>query len=655
MLRETAQGGHENASEVQAVQLPNAAEESQRTTLHFVSAGEGSERSESPHRPSEGQHSHKFSVQSFRPLPDKADFRIREDWSRQVAIATIHEHPRDMPTNTSRLRYMDGESEEELDCLSARLAPLMMTPQSRGRIAWDVLSAIFIACDAVLIPLQLLLDEGEGWAIINWILRVFWTSDLGMNFLRGFARPDGSVEMSPRRASVQYLKTWFALDFSIVCLDWLDLVDLESTDAARLGKSVKMIRFLKVARLIRLVRFSRMTELIGHLAAFFRSGMFPTIMGIFKIMTGMMIFWHLLACVWYRLGIDSETDANWIDRFGYSAKPIGHLYFISLHWALTLFIGTMEVTPVNYDERVLTVIALYFSFFLSAAVISSITSSMTKLDLLTVQRDSKLTALKQYLFDNNISPRLTLRIQRSVVMAIQEQERDVPEHKVELLNLAAESLKSDLHFERYMPLLAQHPLFGFLQFLAEDVMRRFCHTAISRISIAPSEVIISNDTNLEQTDMFFLESGTASYVSSYQGHITISSTSRFPWLCEPALWTHWTNIGACLAKTHCSLLRIDGLQFRQVAKTAAHPDFLPVIRTYSEKFIATLNEQEPEDLTDLHDYSDFDLETVLSSTREDTQTEMANSRRAAKVFLQKSKRKSWLGRVTDSRSGPRKS
>jgi hypothetical protein len=38
-----------------------------------------------------------------------------------------------------------------------------------------------------------------------------------------------------------------------------------------------------------------------------------------------------------------------------------------------------------------------------------------------------------------------------------------------------------------------------------------------------------------------------------------------------------------------------------------------------------------------HDYSDFDLETVLSSTREDTQTEMANSRRAAKVFLQKSK------------------
>ena len=32
------------------------------------------------------------------------------------------------------------------------------------------------------------------------------------------------------------------------------------------------------------------------------------------------------------------------------------------------------------------------------------------------------------------------------------------------------------------------------------------------------------------------------WIAIYQllsGHITISSTSRFPWLCEPALWTHW--------------------------------------------------------------------------------------------------------------------
>ena len=31
-------------------------------------------------------------------------------------------------------------------------------------------------------------------------------------------------------------------------------------------------------------------------------------------------------------------------------------------------LGAWKVTPQNFDERVLTVVALYFSFFLSAAV-----------------------------------------------------------------------------------------------------------------------------------------------------------------------------------------------------------------------------------------------------------------------------------------------
>ena len=41
-----------------------------------------------------------------------------------------------------------------------------------------------------------------------------------------------------------------------------------------------------------------MTELIGHLAAFFRSGMFPTIMGIVKIMAGSLSMKAVAAKVW---------------------------------------------------------------------------------------------------------------------------------------------------------------------------------------------------------------------------------------------------------------------------------------------------------------------------------------------------------------------
>ena len=51
-------------------------------------------------------------------------------------------------------------------------------------------------------------------------------------------------------------------------------------------------------------------------------------------------------------GKDSETDMNWIDRFNFATASLGRLYFISLHWALTLFIGTMEVAWLARSLRV---------------------------------------------------------------------------------------------------------------------------------------------------------------------------------------------------------------------------------------------------------------------------------------------------------------
>lgn len=62
-----------------------------------------------------------------------------------------------------------------------------------------------------------------------------------------------------------------------------------------------------------------MTELIGHLAAFFRSGMFPTIMGIVKIMAGSLSMKAFAAKVSIfalragKISIDREIDSHFLD------------------------------------------------------------------------------------------------------------------------------------------------------------------------------------------------------------------------------------------------------------------------------------------------------------------------------------------------------
>ena len=125
-----------------------------------------------------------------------------------------------------------------------------------------------------------------------------------------------------------------------------------------------------------------------------------------------------------------------------------------------------------------------------------------------------------------------------------------------------------------------------------------------------------------------------------------------------------TNIGTCLAKTHCSLLRVDGAKFRpeklfdaktsllrsrsqenlrQVAQSAAHPDFLKFVQKYSEKFVMALNKQEPEDLSDLHENPNFDLDDIVEKTREEV-CEDAPKMRAMKTFMSKQRLERLLGR-----------
>ena len=59
------------------------------------------------------------------------------------------------------------------------------------------------------------------------------------------------------------------------------------------------------------------------------------------------------------------------------------------------------------------------------------------------------------------------------------------------------------------------PLLNFEKILGQVSEARSPSHLLSEL-LNPRKVIISNDTTLAQTDMFFLESGTASYVS-YQG------------------------------------------------------------------------------------------------------------------------------------------
>merc|ERR1719218_233346 len=108
---------------------------------------------------------------------------------------------------------------------------------------------------------------------------------------------------------------------------------------------------------------------------------------------------------------------------------------------MTQFCGSSDIYPHNTSERAFAVCVLLFGFLVSAYVVSSITSSMTRLQIVTAHQATQVDLLKRYLSDNGISAKVALRVQRNALFAMEEVKKHTPESSIELLELVSAPLR----------------------------------------------------------------------------------------------------------------------------------------------------------------------------------------------------------------------
>mmetsp|Transcript_127126 Transcript_127126/g.353972 ORF Transcript_127126/g.353972 Transcript_127126/m.353972 type:complete len:730 (+) Transcript_127126:145-2334(+) len=464
---------------------------------------------------------------------------------------------------------------------------LMIPPDSARRIIWDVLSCMLLVWDCIFIPLGLMGTPRGGFLYVaSWVSRVFWSIDLPINFLAGYRTADGRKEMRPMHVAWHYFKTGFFLDAAVVALDWVDLLldaGFDSVSTARMGKSLKIFRLLKVMRLLRLLRFaSRMPDIIMEISQVFRSGVLTVVAEIAKVCTVLVLVCHVTACMWFQLAAESDSDNTWLQHWGYAGGDETLAYVVAFHWALTQFCGSMEVFPQNLEERVFAILFLLIAFFMACGIVSKVTSSVTKLALLTVEHAAKMNELREFLAEAKISRRLVLRILRNAQHSMKEAERNMPESSIQLFSLISTPLKMEMHFEQYVHVLAAHKLFKVLADNAPLAMKYVCHTCIRQESLMSGDMILEPGTQ-ETPAMLFLESGEAWYVldEQHQGQMA-------GWCCEAALWTEWPPTGMLLAKSDCIIIRIDAEAFRK-AVGKGEPIAMVIASRYGKQFIAALN------------------------------------------------------------------
>eukprot|EP00427_Karlodinium_veneficum_P000624 CAMPEP_0169155918 /NCGR_PEP_ID=MMETSP1015-20121227/53666_1 /TAXON_ID=342587 /ORGANISM="Karlodinium micrum, Strain CCMP2283" /LENGTH=218 /DNA_ID=CAMNT_0009226537 /DNA_START=189 /DNA_END=840 /DNA_ORIENTATION=- len=134
-----------------------------------------------------------------------------------------------------------------------------------------------------------------------------------------------------------------------------------------------------------------------------------------------------------------DEGNSWIIKHDYERQSIFYKYFMTLHWSLSQFAGGMdEVTPANTGERVYTILVFLTCFVAAAAFISTLTSSMTQLNIIGSQHSQQLSQMRKYLYQNGITNRLALRVMRNAKHAVHEQQRMMPEDNVPLLRVVSE-------------------------------------------------------------------------------------------------------------------------------------------------------------------------------------------------------------------------
>jgi len=541
-----------------------------------------------------GSSTHSLGISKFEVLPA---WHNMEDKNRNIRNHTV--------ANTAKSTDLHDDSDffaAAFGISSGNTGFLVATPNSPHRVLWDIMSLLCVSYDMFSIPLIFFdLPSNSGTLACTWFIRFFWTVDIPLSFLTGFMRADGSVETRIGPICKRYMRCWLWLDLLVVGSDWVDygLSDGSGgSGVARTGRTARITRVLRILRLMRLLRVAKLQEVIAVLQERISSEWLIIMTDILKILMTIVWFSHVFACLWYGIGVsaaDGNREESWTNMGVIDNKDLDYKYVTSIHWALSQFMGGMdEVQPKNLSERIYTVAALLVGFVCATSFVSRLTSSMTRLEIISGRDSTQVSVMRRYLRQNNISRELTIRVQRNAQHAILEQQRFMPEDKVELLQLVSEPLRSDIHCELYRPVLEVHPFFQKWAQEHHEVVRNICHRGLSVMTLSLGDVLFTEGEAPSQPKMYFVCTGTLRYVLREQGACAeeeLQSSQHVrpgQWLSEAVLWTTWSHCGVLTAMTECRLLALDTQAFQDIVLRYRTGSNL-FVRVYAQEFVAALN------------------------------------------------------------------
>ena len=315
----------------------------------------------------------------------------------------------------------------------------MLSPEASFRSKWDLSQVLILSYISAAVPFRLGFSSPVVlWSAVFWLdlsIDIYFIFDLFMNFRTAVRTGDGELIFHPGHVAKIYGSTWFPIDFlSCLPLNYIEYATAGSgADPEAMNKLAKLARLGRAARLLKILRLVRFKKLIDkYEEELYSVGAFRLL----KLLMGILILSHWLACAWYFFGTFYAPDyihyrkmgkdpppsgtPGWVENiFGHadygSTESTGGLterYVASVYYAfMTLTtVGYGDIVPTNVAERVYACVAMLLGGFMFGMIVGSLGEIIRKSNPGDSARTKKMGLIHAFLHDTKVPRTLSLQI-----------------------------------------------------------------------------------------------------------------------------------------------------------------------------------------------------------------------------------------------------
>jgi len=212
---------------------------------------------------------------------------------------------------------------------------------------------------------------------------------------------------------------------------------------------------------------------------------------------------------------------------------------------------------------------------------------MMHLKATRADKTARFQTLCRFLCQAGISQQLSTSIQKQVL----EQEsiqQNLSISDVPVLATLSSSLQVELRYEISTRHLTSHPLLHLYMLVDINAVKKLCFKLVDFVTLLPgSTLFLAGD---EARGAYVVMGGSLKYLQSPASSKVPDAIEMFleqgQWICEAALWTHWTHVGTLEAVSACELLMLKADQF--LAELSEHKVLGRINCHYAKSFLARL-------------------------------------------------------------------